>query len=186
MLNDWSSLLTEEGFARALKTDPGLFEFGVEIAVATAQHVTRMKDQDRASTQAQATASKLLLSDLDQTNEALAKCTQCIKALESELAASKIENEELGTKAASCISELESGSATIGLLQSDLEKATKGRDLAERRATELEMKAIKLEEESRRSKEWTQKYHENINTVRTKLQAKEDELKKETVRANSI
>ena len=185
MLKGWSSLLTDECLARALAADSGLYQFGVDIAIATMQHLTEMTNQKQMSSETQATASKLLLTDLDQTHEALAKSAQRNKALESELKAAKLENEGLAIKSAPCLSELESGSETIRLLQADVEKATTERGSAASRATQAESQAVKLGVDLRKSREQTTKRNEQVNTAHAKLQAKEEELKRQTVNTDS-
>jgi chromosome segregation ATPase len=85
------------------------------------------------------------LSPFDQTNEAHAKFSQRVKALESELATTKSTVKLLEAKAALCVTALENGAATISGLKSDLEKANADRNKTESRAAMPEIAIVRLD-----------------------------------------
>lgn len=183
LLADYSGRLSAEDFTDAFAADPDLHEFAVAVTAALIKKSTESAGKDKAATEAQASASKHLLSTLNQTNEALVKSTERIKALESELAAAKIENKEVGAKASSCASELQNGAATIRALQSDLEKAKAGRNKAENRVKVLERGNSKLEKAIKDVEESMGSCTDRLDITQSHLDVANNEVRAKTADA---
>jgi hypothetical protein len=177
LLTDWSVWLKTDNFVNFLSADAESHEFAMDVIIALVQHLVEKSKQDQSSTEAQATASRLLLSDLNKANEALAKSSSRIKALESELAAEKSENTKL---------EMEVGSQITAacLLQSDLDQANEELAWSKNSVRKLEAENSKLEVDLKKSKDSLEKYKDKVNIAQAQLQDANEKLKTETARAN--
>ena len=76
LLAEYKEWLGNSNFSNALANDVNLHEFTVAVVAALGKRFAKKSDKDKANTEAQATASKLLLSDLDQANEGLDQTEQ--------------------------------------------------------------------------------------------------------------
>lgn len=184
MLADNCKLMTIESFTSGFKEDFGMHELAVDVITALAQIMTKKSSKEKIATEAQASASKHLLSSLDQANEALVKSSECNKALKSQLAAARAENKDLGAKAAAAVCELQNGARTISSLQGDLEKAIAERNRTESLAKLVEAANKKLEKDVKDLNDLIKKHVSKTETAQANLTFANQQLKAETSRAD--
>jgi DNA repair exonuclease SbcCD ATPase subunit len=177
LMTDWSVWLATDNFANFLSVDAASHEFAMDVIIALVQHLIAKSRQDQSSTEAQATANRLLLSDLDQANEALAKSSHRIRALETDLAAAKAENTKLEM-------DVQSQTTAARLLQSDLDQANKEVARSKSGLRKLEAENPKLEVDLKNSRDTTEKYREKVSTAQAQFKDANEKLKSETAKAN--
>lgn len=170
LLAEYKEWLSNGSFSSALANDVELHEFAVAVVAALSKRLRKKSDKDKIATEAQATASKLLLSDLDQANEGLARSSKRIRALEDELKVAKVANQNT----AKAKNELNA------ILDQTKDKLVK----AERCVKTLADETCKLQVDLKNSQDWTTKSRQKASIAETLLKNAKDELEQEKARAN--
>ncbi|KAK3719627.1 hypothetical protein LTR37_004164 [Vermiconidia calcicola] len=202
VVNDHKDWLHKESFTRALTSDTALNELSVAIVTAIFEQMKARESQIQADAASQAAANSLLLSDLDQANEGLARSSKRTKVLEQQLAKAhgetqkaKAENFRLEGEVMKSRMEKDSRDASNNLLVSDLDQANEGLARSTSRVKELEgqlhadaMKAksevARLEKDLEAFREYGSKVCKTAETNSKIATEKATQLKKETDRAN--
>ena len=168
LLADYKEWLGNRSFSNALANDVNLHEFTVAVVAALGKRLAKKSDKDKANIEAQATASKLLLSDLGHANEGLARSSKRIKQLEAALESSKLE-----------ITKLETKTATLDQTKTKL-------DQAEQRAETHAYEAYKLQDDLKNAQASAAKSREKASTNENLLKIASKELQEEIVRTASV
>ena len=167
LLAEYKEWLGNSNFSNALANDVNLHEFTVAVVAALGKRFAKKSDKDKANTEAQATASKLLLSDLDQANEGLARSSKRIKQLEAALESSKLEITKLETKTAA------------------LDQTKTKLDQTEQRAETHAYEAYKLQDDLKNAQASANKAREKASTNENLLKIASKELQEKVARTAS-
>ena len=181
LLAQYHEWLHTEKFSSALANDANLHEFAVAVVVALSKKSAKKSTKDKTATEAQATGSKLLLSDLDQANEALAKSSKRIRTLEAD---AKTLQEVITEVVDARARETKDYARSKDELTSTLNQTKLKLVQAERAMKNLGDDNGKLEVDLKNSRDWATKCREKASTKESLLRDTKEELKKETARAN--
>ena len=191
LVTDYTDWLAAESFISALANDIELHEFAVAVMSAVFKESVDKLAKSLGYTETQAAATKLLQSDLDQANDALAKSSRRVKSLESDVQKGKSENFKLEGELRRSRGEKDSQVTASNLLLSDLDQANEGLARSSTRVKALEndqrssqSEISRLSKELKTCKDLSQKSAEQASTSQVRLREANEKLQKETARAN--
>ena len=176
--------LGSDSFSGALADDVQLHPFAVAVVAALGKRSVEKSSKDKTATEAQATASKLLLADLDQANKALAKSSNQIQVLKSELKSVKLENSKLVAQVAEHVRESECQATGKTQLRTTYDETNNKLVEAQRRAKSLTDEVSSLQKDYKEAKAYGDKCWAQVKADRTEARETEEKLEKETARAN--
>lgn len=169
LMTNHSEWLVAEQFMGALASDIELHEFTVTIMSAMSTQLIQKYAQNQATTEAQAKAT-ILLSDLDQANEDLARSSQCNRALEGQVA--QLE------------ADVQSSKSEISRLEEELKVFSdwghKHSEQADEHRKQMNEAREKLKGETARANKYLDFCHQKDETIKHK----DAKVQAETTRAN--